>query len=117
MHEMGIALQIVEIAKASIPAEMKNNRVEQINLKIGRLAAVVPESLNLCMEVIAKDTPFEGAVIHIDEIPVVAKCRGCSYQWEVDEAVYICPQCNSTELDIISGSELNVVSIDVSNSK
>lgn len=117
MHEMGIALQIVEIAKASIPAEMKNNRVEQINLKIGRLAAVVPESLNLCMEVVTRDTPLEGAVIHIDEIPVVAKCRGCSHKWEVDGAVYICPECKSTDLNIISGSELNVVSIDIANSK
>lgn len=115
MHEMGIALQIIEIAEASIPAEMKNSRVEKINLKIGKLAAVVPESLNLCMEVVARDTPLEGAAIHIDEIPVVAGCRGCGHQWEVDKAVYICPACNSMELDIISGSELNVVSIDIAD--
>lgn len=113
MHEMGIALQIVRVARSSIPEEMKDSRVEKINLKIGKLAAVVPESLNLCMKVAAKDTPLEGAKIHIDEIPVTARCRGCGHQWEVAEAVYVCPACQSTELDIISGNELNVVSIDI----
>jgi hydrogenase nickel incorporation protein HypA/HybF len=113
MHEMGIALQIVEVAQSSIPPEMKDSRVEKINLKIGKLAAVVSENLNLCMEVAAKDTPLEGAEIHIDEIPVIARCRTCSHQWEVDEAVYMCPECKSIELDIISGNELNVVSIDI----
>ncbi|HMA85756.1 MAG TPA: hydrogenase maturation nickel metallochaperone HypA [Desulfosalsimonadaceae bacterium] len=113
MHEMGIALQIVEVTQSSIPPEMKGSRVEKINLKIGKLAAVVPENLNLCMEVAAKDTPLKGAEIHIDEIPVIAKCRACGHQWEVEEAVYICPECKSVELDIISGNELNVVSIDI----
>ena len=113
MHEMGIALQIVEVAQSSIPPEMKDSRVEKINLKIGKLAAVVPENLHLCMEVAAKDTPLAGSEIHIDEIPVIARCRACSHQWEVDKAVYICPECKSIELDIISGNELNVISIDI----
>jgi len=115
MHEMGIALQIVEVARSSIPADMKDSRVEKINLKIGKLAAVVPENLNLCMEVAAKDTPLEGAQIHIDEIPATAKCRRCGHQWEVAEAVYICPACQSMEFDIIAGNELNVVSIDIAD--
>lgn len=89
--------------------------MEKINLKIGKLAAVVPENLNLCMEVAAKDTPLEGAQIHINEIPVTAKCSGCGHQWEVAEAVYICPACQSMEFDIIAGNELNVVSIDIAD--
>ncbi len=113
MHEMGIALQIVETARCAIPAEMKNVRVEAIHLKIGRLAAVVPESLNLCMEVVTKDTPLEGCRIHIEEIPAVAGCRDCAYQWEAGETVHSCPACQSRNLDILSGRELNLVSLDI----
>ena len=43
MHEMGIALQIIEIATASIPAELGSAKVEKVNLKIGKLAAVVAD--------------------------------------------------------------------------
>jgi hydrogenase nickel incorporation protein HypA/HybF len=37
MHEMGIALQIVEIATASLPADLSEARVTRVNLKIGML--------------------------------------------------------------------------------
>jgi len=37
MHEMGIALQIVEISISSIPETCENVRVERVNLKIGKL--------------------------------------------------------------------------------
>jgi len=58
MHEMGIALEIIKIATDSIPANLKNPRVERINLKVGKLAAVVPGSLKFCFEVATKDTPL-----------------------------------------------------------
>jgi len=38
MHEMGIALQIVEITAASLPADLGEARVARVNLKIGKLA-------------------------------------------------------------------------------
>jgi Zn finger protein HypA/HybF involved in hydrogenase expression len=49
--------------------------VERINLKVGKLAAVVPDSLKFCFEVAAKNTPLEGAILHIEEIPVTARCK------------------------------------------
>jgi len=110
---MGIALEIVEVAKSALPADIESPRVEQINLKVGRLSGVVADYLNFCLEVAVKDTPLEGAVIHIDEIPVVARCRQCSHQWEADNLVSVCPACRSTDLEILSGRELNVVSLDI----
>jgi hydrogenase nickel incorporation protein HypA/HybF len=47
MHEMGIAMQIVEISTASIPADLMGAQVEKVNVKIGKLSAVVPESPSL----------------------------------------------------------------------
>jgi hydrogenase nickel incorporation protein HypA/HybF len=61
MHEMGIALQIVEIATASIPSDLAEVRIERVNLKVGKLAAVVPESLRFCFSVASKDTALDGA--------------------------------------------------------
>ena len=113
MHEMGIALEIVEVAKSALPADIESPRVEQINLKVGRLSGVVADYLNFCLEVAVKDTPLEGAVIKIDEIPVVARCRQCEKQWEADDVVSVCPACRSTDLEILSGRELNVVSLDI----
>ena len=113
MHEMGIALQIVEIATASLPADLGNARVAQVNLKIGKLAAVVPESLRFCFDVAVKDTPLAGAKLAIEEMPVVARCKDCNAQWTIDEPVFICKTCQSGSLEILSGRELDIESIEV----
>ena len=113
MHEMGIALQIVEIATASLPADLGEARVAAVNLKVGKLAAVVPESLRFCFDVAVKDTPLAGANLVIDEVPVVASCKDCNTQWTIDEPVFICKTCQSGSLEILSGRELDIESIEV----
>ena len=113
MHEMGIALQIVEIASASLPDDLGGARIAVVNLKIGKLAAVVPESLRFCFDVAIKDTPLEGAKLAIEEIPVVARCNDCDAQWTIDEPVFVCQTCESGSLEILSGRELNIESLEV----
>lgn len=113
MHEMGIALQIVEIVTASIPPDARTAQVEKINLKIGKLAAVVPESLRFCFGAAIKDTPLDGAQLAIEEVPVVARCRDCDMQWTINSPAFICEDCQSGSLEIISGRELDIESIEV----
>ncbi len=84
MHEMGIAMQVVDIATASIPPGMEDVPVECVNLKIGKLAAVVPDSLRFCFEIIIKDTRLEGAKLDIEEVPVKARCKDCNIEWIID---------------------------------
>ena len=113
MHEMGIALQIVEIATASLPVDLGAARVTKVNLKVGKLAAVVPESLRFCFSVAVKDSPLENAILAIEEIPVVARCKDCHAQWTINEPVFICKTCQSGSLEILSGRELDIESIEV----
>ncbi len=115
MHEMGIAMQVAEIATASIPDNMKDVRVEKVNLKVGRLAAVVPASLRFCFEIITKDTALSGAELHIEEIPVVARCRECDTEWTIAGPVFTCERCKSGSVEILSGQELNIESIEIAD--
>ena len=100
---MGIALQIIEIASASIPQSETPIQVEKVNLKVGKMAAIVPDSLRFCFEIAAKDSLLSGAVLHIEE------------EWTIGEPVFQCPQCGSGQLDIISGRELNIESIEIAD--
>ena len=110
---MGIALQIIEIAKESIPPDLKDVRIENVNLKIGKLAAVVPESLRFCFDVAVKDTALEGAKLTIEELPVVAKCKDCDTQWTIGGPAFSCEICDSGNLEIVSGRELDIESIEI----
>ncbi len=115
MHEMGIAAQVVEIAVASIPEEIQNVKVERVNLNIGRLAAVVPESLRFCFNIMIENTRLAGAKLHIREIPVKALCKDCRHEWIIDAPAFTCAQCNSGDLNILSGRELDVSSIEIAD--
>ena len=112
---MGIAMQIIEIATASIPDDIENVRVERVNLKVGKLSAVVPDSLRFCFEIAAKDTPLSGAELHIDEIPVIAVCRECHTKWRINEPAFRCKECESGSIDIVSGRELDIESIEIAD--
>lgn len=113
MHEMGIALQIVEIATASLPQDLKDIRVEKINLKIGKLAAVVPSSLRFCFEVVTKDTLFSGSELNIEAVAVVVQCRQCGSRWTVEGPDFSCKTCQNGAVDIFSGRELEITSLEV----
>ncbi len=110
---MGIAMQIIEIATESIPADAGNVRVEKINLKIGKLAAVVPDSLRFCFDIAVKDTLLEGAQLEIRELPVTARCRECDMQWTIESPAFVCDNCGSGSLEILSGRELDIESIEI----
>jgi hydrogenase nickel incorporation protein HypA/HybF len=113
MHEMGIALQIIEIASSSIPRDAEGVQVEKVNLKIGKLAAVVPESLRFCFEIAANGSLLAGAELNIEEIPVQARCKECHHEWTIQEPVFTCPSCQGGKIEILSGRELNIESIEI----
>lgn len=115
MHEMGIAMQIIEIATASIPADMEGARVARVNLKVGKLSAVVPDSLRFCFEIASQDTPLRHAELNIEEIPVVIYCGDCNAQWAISDPVFTCRKCNGANIKVISGRELDIDSIEVAD--
>jgi hydrogenase nickel incorporation protein HypA/HybF len=116
MHEMGIALQILETATASLPDDKKNMVIKKINLKVGKLAAVTPESLRHCFEIVSKGTPCEGSLLEIEEVPAMARCKTCHRQWTISDPNYICKKCQGPA-EIISGQEMSIDSIEVSDNQ
>ncbi len=115
MHEMGIAQQLVQIAIESIPKDMENPKVETVNLRIGKLAAVVEHSLTFCFEIITKDTPLENAQLVIDSVPVKIHCNTCGHEWEADSPMFKCPECKDGEIEMVSGREIDITSIEIAD--
>lgn len=113
MHEMGIALEVIKIAEASIPVDMADARVARVNLMVGKLAAVVPDSLRFCFEVAGKDTALAGAELFIEEIPVRIRCETCQEEWRVETPVFRCKKCEGGSVKIVSGRELDIRSIEI----
>jgi hydrogenase nickel incorporation protein HypA/HybF len=112
MHEMGIALQIMDIVNQSLPGD-EDLRIKSIQLRVGKLSAVVPQSLRFCMDVVTKDTPAEGAELYVEEVPVMLVCNECGHKTEIDRPPFQCGSCGSADVELISGREMIVDSIEV----
>ena len=114
MHEMGIAQQIVDIVVGAIPAEAGGAPVESVLIRVGKLTAVVPESLRFCWEVITKDTRLAGARLDIEEVPVVGRCMACKAQVVIQEPPFACGECGG-DLEFLSRRELMVRSLELAD--
>ncbi len=115
MHEMGIAEELVKIAMDAIPEDMADPKIEILNLRIGKLASVVEHSLTFCFEIIVKDTPLENARLVIESVPVKIRCKVCQQEWEVDSPMFKCPDCENGEVEMISGREIEITSIELAD--
>jgi len=112
MHEMSIARSIVEIVEETVRAN-GHARVQRVRVAIGNLVGVVPDSLAFCFEAIVGDTPLAGASLVIEPIPVRARCNDCGASFEVEAFSFRCEACGGTSLNVESGNELLVQSIEV----
>ncbi|MDD9300861.1 MAG: hydrogenase maturation nickel metallochaperone HypA [Desulfobacter sp.] len=115
MHEMGVAEQLVKIALDAIPEDIENPKVETLNLRIGKLAAVVEHSLTFCIEIITKDTPLENVALSIENVPVRIRCKSCSREWEADSPEFSCPHCKDAQVEMLSGREIEITSMELAD--
>jgi hydrogenase nickel incorporation protein HypA/HybF len=114
MHEMSIAQNIVEIVKQNLQ-EKDYAEVKSVKVKIGELAGVVTESLDFCFNVIIDSTPMKGAVLDIECIPFVIECKTCRIISNSEAGIFVCPACASTDTKIVSGTELQLVEIELND--
>jgi hydrogenase nickel incorporation protein HypA/HybF len=113
MHEMGIAQELVRIALDALPKDLDDVKVASLNLKIGKLSSVVPHSLTFCFEIITKHTPLENARLEIESVPVRIRCNTCGKEWEADTPVFCCTDCENGEIQMLSGREIEIVSLEL----
>ena len=112
MHETGLAAEIVNIVE-KIMKEHKGRRLKTVHVQVGELVAVVPESLRLAYQALSANTALEASSLDIQIIPISAHCRTCRKKFDVQSFQFACPSCHSTELEIVSGNELCVSSLEV----
>jgi hydrogenase nickel incorporation protein HypA/HybF len=108
MHELAIAEQVVAIAEAG----GRGARVRRVVVRVGRLAAVMPDALRFCFDAAAADTLVEGARLDIVETPGRARCRVCENELELADAWGSCT-CGALDLEWLAGTELEVQELEV----
>jgi len=106
MHELYLAECILKSAREALPPGCEPQSIERICVRVGKLDAVVPESLAFLFNAIRSEHQMPDATLEITEEDVQCECRSCGREFEVFHPAFICPQCGSGDLKISKGRGL-----------
>jgi len=112
VHEMSLAMRIIEIATTE--AEKAQARtINEIEVEVGTLAGVMAEALAFCLDAAARDTLAQGATFTLTPVPGLGHCLTCQRDVEVNEFPAQCPECSGYGVRITAGTELKIRAISV----
>ncbi|HEX3804831.1 MAG TPA: hydrogenase maturation nickel metallochaperone HypA [Solirubrobacteraceae bacterium] len=113
MHELSLSSAIVNTAVK----HAGGRRVTVVSLRVGRLRQVVPDTLEFYFEFVARGTPCEGARLEQEVIDARLRCRSCALEWEIEIPAFRCPTCGGSDVEIATGNEFEVESIEVESTE
>jgi len=121
MHEMAVTQAMLNMALAHADGQ----RITDIYLQVGRMSAIVPESVEVFFDYLSQDTLAEGAALHFEVLPIEMTCLDCGRgadlsEWADEpprvimmEALHRGCECGSKKLRLSGGVGFEMVSLNV----
>jgi len=110
VHELSICGAIAGI----VTERAGDRRVATINVRVGQLRQIVPDTLTYCWSLVTADTALGGSRIAVESIPAKIACRSCGTSMEVgDLPVFICGHCQGVDVEVVAGEEFLITSLEL----
>jgi hydrogenase nickel incorporation protein HypA/HybF len=114
MHELSIAMSIVELAQEE--AERQNGQITAVHLKLGAISGVVKQALLSSYEMACDETPLQGSRLIIEDVPVIIYCTRCNMKRPLHSLqLFCCAECGTPSSEIVQGKELEVVALELAS--
>ena len=103
MHELSITQSILDY---SLSEAKKHGgvKIREIRLLLGPFSGIVPECIQMYMDLLAEGTIAQGVKI---------RCRDCGKESEITRRHIACPFCESLRLEILSSNDFIIDSLEV----
>ena len=112
MHEQSIVESILALAIEN--AEKANaSKILKINLVVGELSGVLEDPASFYFGFLSKDTIASQASLVFKHVPAEFRCRTCDKIFLPEKPDLRCPSCSGQQLEIVSGRELYIDSLEV----
>ncbi|HEY4613458.1 MAG TPA: hydrogenase maturation nickel metallochaperone HypA [Bacteroidota bacterium] len=112
MHELSIAQGILDAVRQTVPRCDWNN-VGVVRVKVGDSAGVVCESLEFSFHALVADSTLAKARLEIERVPFRIRCHSCGQTFTNEAGVVVCLLCGSTDTEILSGTELEIREVEL----
>ncbi|HET9073702.1 MAG TPA: hydrogenase maturation nickel metallochaperone HypA [Solirubrobacteraceae bacterium] len=109
MHELSLSGAIVN----TVVKHADGRRVSAVDLRVGALRQVIPDTLAFYFAFVARGTLCDGAALTMEVVAARLRCRPCGYGWAIEIPAFRCPRCGGSEVEVAAGNEFEVESIEV----
>ncbi len=109
MHEFSITQNLLDIALKNT----NSKRIVHVSLLIGPFSEEREESIRFYWRDLAKGTLGEGAKLDFKYMDAELKCLECGGTFNLESDESLCVYCHSDRLQLVSGDEVRLESIDV----
>jgi hydrogenase nickel incorporation protein HypA/HybF len=109
MHEFSLTQNLLDIALKNADSK----RIVHVNLLIGPFSDEREESIQFYWRDLSKGTLGEGAELHFQRVKAEMKCLECGGTFNLEDDASLCVYCQSDRLQLLSGDEVRLESIDV----
>ncbi len=121
MHEMPVTQALLDLALK----HADGRRITDVYLEVGRMSAIVPDSVEVFFQYLSEGTLAEGADLHFTIRPLEMTCQDCDRemdlsQWAAENPQLVMQkafrrgcQCGGKHLQVSGGVSFGLVSIDV----
>ena len=112
MHELAVTEQILNLALRHA-READARQVTDLHLQIGALSTIVDDSVQFYWDIISQGSLCQGAALHFHRTPARFHCLDCQQEYHLTGELTACPNCGSIHVQIMSGQEFQLTSIDI----
>ncbi len=114
MHELSIALRIVETLEQELAQEEEGLVVTAVSIQVGTLTGLVPEALQFCWELATENSLLQGSKLNIQIVDASGYCGQCETDRTLTNLQSMrCPICQTPIEQISGGNDLEILTVTV----
>lgn len=112
MHEFSIVNALMDMCEKNAK-ENNATKITKVEIKIGKLSGVEPHLLKISFDTFKEKTICDGAELVMNIQDLIIECRTCKAQSVLQKNIFICPLCKSTEVTVLDGEEMLLMSLEM----
>jgi len=114
MHELSVALRIVETLDQEIATEPDDLVVSTVAIQVGTLTGLVPEALQFSWTFATDGSTLKGSKLDIQVVDAAGYCPQCKEEQTLTNLQSMrCPVCRTPIAQITGGNEMEILTVEV----
>lgn len=112
MHELSVTQGILNFAIEEAQ-KREAKKITSLTVSLGSLSGIIAESVEIYFPLVAEGTIAEGARLIFRRIPATVRCPECNAESELPDFRLRCPACTSRRVELLTGREAYIESIEI----